>query len=312
MANPHRMPPLQSLAYFEAAGRLMSFTAAANELGSSQPGVSQRIGLLEEDLGVRLFKREHRGVALTADGVLLFGAVRESLAGIGDAVARIRSRRSRQVLTVATDFGFATWLMPRLSALRALVPDLDVRIVTSQSAFDIRGEPVDIAIAFGAGQWPGCTALRLCPEIVVPVCSPRFAAQHGLPANPARLAQLPLLHLESSDPARWLGWDSWFALQGLSPTHESHDLSLNNEPLVMQAAMAGQGLALGWVPLVDDALRSGHLVPAFETPTKTANGYFLVERQSQRPLAAVQHFRGWMQDECTRALLQSPFADAAR
>jgi putative choline sulfate-utilization transcription factor len=308
MANPHRMPPLQSLAYFEAAGRLMSFTAAANELGSSQPAVSQRIGSLEEDLGVRLFKREHRGVALTADGALLFGAVRESLAGIADAVARIRSRRSRQVLTVATDFGFATWLMPRLSALRERVPDLDVRIVTSQSAFDIRGEPVDIAIAFGAGQWPGCTALQLCPERVVPVCSPRFAATHGLPGEAAQLARLPLLHLESAEPPRWLGWDSWFALQGLSPATESRNLTLNNEPLVMQAAMAGQGIALGWAPLVDDAIRSGHLVPAFEKTTSTGNGYFLVERQSQRSSAEVQRFRTWMLDACARALQESPLA----
>lgn len=304
------MPPLQSLAYFEAAGRLLSFTAAANELGSSQPAVSQRIGLLEEDLGVLLFKREHRGVTLTAEGALLFSAVRESLSGIGDAVARIRARRSRQVLTVATDFGFATWLMPRLSGLRELVPDLDVRIVTSQSAFDIRGEAVDVAIAFGAGQWPGCNALPLCPEVVVPVCSRAFAAQHGLPADAARLAHLPLLHLESQHPPRWLGWDNWFALQGLAPTPESHDLTLNNEPLVMQAAMAGQGIALGWVPLVDDAVRGGQLVPAFAAPVRTGNGYFLVEPQTQRPPAAVQRFRSWMLSECARALEQSPFAQA--
>ena len=304
------MPPLQSLAYFEAAGRLLSFTAAANELGSSQPAVSQRIGLLEEDLGVMLFKREHRGVTLTAEGALLFIAVRESLSGIGDAVARIRARRSRQVLTVATDFGFATWLMPRLSGLRELVPDLDVRIVTSQSAFDIRGEAVDVAIAFGAGQWPGCSALPLCPEVVVPVCSPAFAARHRLPTDAAQLAQLPLLHLESQDPPRWLGWEQWFALQGLSPTPESHDLTLNNEPLVMQAAMAGQGIALGWVPLVDDAVRGGQLVPAFAAPVRTGNGYFLVEPQTQRPPAAVQRFRAWMLSECARALEQSPFAQA--
>jgi putative choline sulfate-utilization transcription factor len=301
------MPPLQSLAYFEAAGRLLSFTAAANELGSSQPAVSQRIGLLEDDLGVMLFRREHRGVALTAEGALLFSAVRESLSGIGDAVARIRARRSRQVLTVATDFGFATWLMPRLSGLRELVPDLDVRIVTSQSAFDIRGEAVDVAIAFGAGQWPGCSALPLCPEIVVPVCSPGFAARHGLPAEATHLTRLPLLHLESQDPPRWLGWEQWFALQGLSPTPESHDLTLNNEPLVMQAAMAGQGIALGWVPLVDDAVRGGQLIAAFAAPARTANGYFLVEPQTQRPPAAVQRFRSWMLSECARALEASPF-----
>lgn len=308
MSNPKRLPPLHSLVYFEAAVRHLSFTAAAQELGTSQPAVSQRIGLLEEDLGVPLFKREHRGVSLTADGAQLFSAVRESLAGIGDATAKIRARRSRQVLTVATDFGFATyWLMPRLAALQALVPNLDVRIITTQNAFDIRGEPVDIAIAFGAGQWPGCTAQRLFPEIVLPVCSPRFLAQYGLQGNASELVHLPLLHLESTEPQRWLGWDSWLALQGLVTTGENRDLTLNNYPLVIQAATAGQGVALGWVPLVDDLVRSGQLVPACQPPSRTGNGYFLVEPQAPRSAQTLQRFRQWIVGECEQALAASPF-----
>jgi putative choline sulfate-utilization transcription factor len=308
MSNTKRLPPLQSLVYFEAAVRHLSFTAAAQELGTSQPAVSQRIGLLEEDLGVPLFKREHRGVSLTADGAQLFSAVRDSLAGIGDAAAKIRARRSRQVLTVATDFGFAAyWLMPRLAALQALVPNLDVRIVTTQNPFDIRGEPVDIAIAFGTGQWPGCSAQRLFPEIVLPVCSPRFLAHHGLTGNAAELLHLPLLHLESTEPQRWLGWDSWFALQGLHSTGESRDLTLNNYPLVIQAATAGQGVALGWVPLVDELVRSGQLVPACQPPSRTGNGYFLVEPHATRTPKALQRFRPWIVGECEKALAQSPF-----
>jgi putative choline sulfate-utilization transcription factor len=309
MPTTRRLPPLQSLLFFEAAVRHLSFTAAALELGTSQPAVSQRIGLLEEDLGVPLFKREHRGVSLTGDGVQLFNAVRESLGGIGEAAAKIRSRRARQVLTVATDFGFAAyWLMPRLAGLRELVPDLDVRIVTTQNEFDIRGEPVDIAIAFGAGQWPGCAAAPLFPEIVIPVCSPRFLAQHGLTGQAADLVRLPLLHLESAEPLRWLGWESWFALQRLATTDESHDLTLNNYPLVIQAAIAGQGVALGWMPLVDDLLRSGQLVVAVQQPVKTARGYFLVEPHTQRASEPLRRFRQWVLGECERALSQSPFS----
>lgn len=286
--------------------RHLSFTAAAQELGTSQPAVSQRIGLLEDDLGVPLFKREHRGVSLTADGVQLFNAVHESLAGIGEAAAKIRSRRMRQVLTVATDFGFATyWLMPRLAALRELVPNLDVRIVTTQNAFDIRGEPVDVAIAFGAGQWPGCAATPLFPEIVIPVCSPGFQTQHGLTGAASELTRQPLLHLESAEPQRWLGWGDWFALQQLATTEESHDLTLNNYPLVLQAAIAGQGLALGWVPLVDDLLRSGQLVTAFGLPVQTAHGYFLVEPHAQRSPEPLRRFRQWIIGECEQALADS-------
>ncbi len=310
MTANRRLPPLQSLVVFEAAVRHLSFTAAAQELGTSQPAVSQRIGLLEEDLGVPLFKRAHRGVSLTADGVLLFNAVRESLGGIGEAAAKIRARRARQVLTVATDFGFAAyWLMPRLAALRALVPTLDVRIVTTQDPFDIRGEPVDMAIAFGAGPWPGCTALPLFPEIVVPVCSPGFLAQYGGSGLPTDLASLPLLHLESAEPLRWLGWEQWCTRHGVAPTGDSHDLTLNNYPLVIQAAIAGQGVALGWTPLVDDLVRNGQLVAAFAPPTRTAHGYCLVEPQAQRSTEPVQRFRAWMVGECERALQQSPILD---
>ncbi len=308
MQDMRRLPPLQSLVFFEAAVRHLSFTAAALELGTSQPAVSQRISLLEDDLGMPLFKREHRGVSLTPEGQQLVTAVRESLSSIGEVAAKIRSRRERQVLTVATDFGFATyWLMPRLAALRELVPELDVRIVTSQNQFDIRGEPVDMAIAFGDGQWPGCSATPLFPEIVVPVCSPGFYERQRLSGEPADLRTLPLLHLESAEPQRWLLWEGWFAAHGLRSTGAGHDLTLNNYPLVIQAAMAGQGVALGWAPLVDELVHSGQLVAAVAAPQRTARGYFLVEPNTRRNSEALHRFRSWMVQECAQALQASPF-----
>ena len=308
MQDMRRLPPLQSLVFFEAAVRHLSFTAAAQELGTSQPAVSQRISLLEDDLGVPLFKRAHRGVSLTPEGLQLVTAVRESLGSIGEVAAKIRARRERQVLTVATDFGFATyWLMPRLATLRELVPELDVRIVTSQNQFDIRGEPVDMAIAFGDGQWPGCSATHLFPEIVVPVCSPTFYAQQGLSGHAADLRTLALLHLESAEPQRWLLWDGWFAAHGLRSAGTGHDLTLNNYPLVIQAAMAGQGVALGWAPLVDALVRGGQLVAAVAAPLRTARAYFLVEPNTRRNSEALHRFRSWMVQECAQALANSPF-----
>lgn len=301
MANTRQMPPLHTLAFFETAARHLNFTTAAQELGTSQPAVSQRVGLLEEDLGVPLFKREHRGVSLTADGVHLFEAVHESLGGIRKAVSKIRSRRSRQVLTVSTDFGFATyWLMPRLAAMREVVPNLDVRIVTSQNEFDIRGEQVDLAIAFGTGQWSGCTAELLLPEIVVPVCSPAFLARHALLGRAAELPRLPLLHLESTAPVRWLTWDNWLASQGLSATDESHDLTLNNYALVIQAAIAGQGVAIGWIPLIDELVKNGQLVHAFGHCVKTARGYFLVQPKSLHASDSLVQFLQWLRGECAQ------------
>lgn len=294
MSELKQLPPLQALVFFEAAARHQNFTAAAQELGTTQPAVSQRVGWLEQDLGVALFKRQHRGVALTAEGLRLFEAVREGLGVIGTAAAELRASRSAPVLTVATDFGFAAyWLMPRLHALRELVPDLDVRIFTSQNGFDLRKEPVDAAIGFGAGAWPGCEAELLFPEVVRPVCSPAFAARHGLSGAPQQLAGLPLLHLERPVPARWLGWADWFALHGLPASHGHHDVTFNNYPLVIQAALAGQGVALGWTPLVDDLLAAGQLL-ALGEPERTECGYFLVLPRSARLAGVLAVFRRWL------------------
>lgn len=308
MQNLRRLPPLQSLVFFEAAVRHLSFTAAAQELYTSQPAVSQRISQLEEDLGVPLFRREHRGVSLTPEGLQLVTAVRESLSSIGDAAAKIRAARERHILTVATDFGFATyWLVPRLAALRELLPELEVRIVTSQNQFDIRGEPVDMAVAFGDGQWPGCGATPLFPEIVVPVCSPALYQRQQLTGRPADLCNLPLLHLESAAPQRWLQWDGWFARHQLRNGGTGHDLTLNNYPLVIQAAIAGQGVALGWAPLVDELVRNGQLVAAVAAPQRSERGYFLVEPHTRRNSEVLHRFRRWMVEECALALAGSPF-----
>ncbi|MBI3899267.1 MAG: LysR family transcriptional regulator [Gammaproteobacteria bacterium] len=305
MAKPQRLPPLQSLVYFEAAARLLNFTAAANELGTTQPAVSHRIGDLEQDLGTPLFKREHRGVSLTAAGVRLYEAVHESLGTIGVAAAEIRACRTRQVLTVATDFGFAAyWLMPRLGALRALLPELDVRIVTAQSEIDARVEPVHISILFGTGEWPGCESERLFPEIVVPVCSTAFYDRHRLTGDPAELVRLPLLHLERPAPSRWLAWDDWFALYKLRGDASAHDLTFNNYPLVIQAAMAGQGVALGWLPLVEETLSSGQLRTAVDKPVQTERGYFLVQSLPAKRTELLRVFRQWITAECESATLK--------
>lgn len=315
MANIKRGSPLQSLIFFEAAVRHLNFTAVAEELGTSQPAVTQRINSLEKDLGVALFRREHRGVALTAEGSNLFEAIRENLAGINDAIEKIRSRRTRQVLTVATDFAFANfWLIPRLAALQELLPNVDVRIVTSQNEFDIRGEAVDLAISFGAGQWPGCEAELIMPEVVVPVCSPGFLAKHKLTGDPEKLRRVPLLHLESDDTTRWMTWKNWFILHPpadgpadrpndlsagrIKGDGEGHRLLLGNFPLVIQAAVAGQGVALAWVPLVDELIRNGQLAAVPIPAVTTQRGYHIVRPNSHRTQEALDKFRSWIVGEC--------------
>lgn len=291
--------PLQSLMLFASAVRHLNFTQVAEEFGTTQPAVSQRIATLEKYLGTALFRRAHRGVTLTQDGAALDDAVRDHLAAIGVAVERVRTRQLREVLTVATDFAFANfWLMPRLAAFQALNPALDVRIVTSQNSFDIRGEPVDLAISFGSGQWPGCAAERILPEVVVPVCSPALLARHA-PATACDVMRLPLLHLDSSGPVRWLTWQDWARSRHVAEVVPGQSLTLGNYPLVIQAAMAGRGVALGWRPLVDELLCSGRLVTPPVAELATPRGYYLVRPHGRESGRALDSLRAWIVQECT-------------
>ncbi|WP_206957113.1 choline sulfate utilization transcriptional regulator [Trinickia acidisoli] len=299
MSDQDRLPPLQMLSVFESAARLASFTAAARELGSTQPAVSQRIVQLEAELGVPLFERGHRGVTLTADGQRLYEAVRQSISTIRDAVADIRAARAKGALTILTDAGFATyWLVPRLMDLRRLLPDVNVKVVTSQLAFDPRRDHADVAIAFGDGNWSPCTATRLFPEEVVPVCSPAFRAAHPHIVEPADLYAAPLLNVQPTEPERWLGWNGWFAAHGLSAPPDEHGSTFNSYALVMNAALMHQGVALGWLPLVDELIASGQLVALFDEPVTTPRGYFLVCPPARPETPAAPAFRRWLFAAC--------------
>ncbi|MDR5776115.1 LysR substrate-binding domain-containing protein [Caballeronia sp. LP006] len=298
MPRQDRLPPMQALSMFESAARLASFTAAARELGSTQPAVSQRVVQLEEALGVPLFERGHRGVTLTEDGARLFEAVRQGLDIIRTATGEIRARNAQRTLTLLTDFGFATyWLMPRLPQFKALMPDVDVKIVTSQNVSDADGEPADVVIAFGSSraQWSSPHAIRLFPESVVPVCSPALVARNK-PSSAADLLDLPLLHLQATLPERWLSWAGWFEAHGLSAPPAQGGFTFNSYALVTHAAVMGQGVALGWAPLVDDLIAKGHLIALDDTPLVTDRGYVLVTQRE--PSAVVRAFSNWLLDEC--------------
>jgi len=286
---------MQTLSAFESAARLASFTAAARELGSTQPAVSQRIVQLEEDLGAPLFERGHRGVTLTPEGALLYEAVRHGLGMIREATADIRARRATGALTILTDAGFATyWLMPRLARLKESMPGVNVKIVTSQLGYDPHRDHADIAIAFGDGHWPPCTSTRLFAEAVTPVCSPALRDLHPRVSRAADLTTLPLLHVQPTEPERWLAWHTWFAAHDLAAPEESEGMMFNSYSLVVQAALMGQGVALGWTPLIDELVASGQLVRLLDTPVTTARGYYLVCPPARPAPAAVPLFRRWL------------------
>ncbi|HEX7390913.1 MAG TPA: LysR substrate-binding domain-containing protein [Acidiphilium sp.] len=301
---------LPSLAVFEAAGRCLNFSGAARELGATQPAVSHHVAWLEAELGCLLFRRLHRGVSLTPEGRILFDAIASSRHAIERALAEIHDRAGRKLINIATDYGFAgDWLVPRLASLPASVADVEVRIAASQSAIDPASETADFAVVLGAGQWPGRTATLLFPETVYAVASPHFLARSGKIGQPADLARLRLLHLESREPTPWLTWSGWFAGHDIPLKPRQGDFFFNTYSLVQQAAIAGQGVALGWWPLIDQAVRTGLLVPLLDRPVVTGMGYYLVEEANRPTPPGFVRFRDWLVAECKRA---RPFARPTR
>jgi putative choline sulfate-utilization transcription factor len=295
-----RLPSLSSLPYFEAASRLGSFSAAARELNSSQPAVSHHIARLEAELGTPLFVRGYRGAVPTAAGAHLLEAVQRGMTGIAEAVATLRQRHPDEALTIATDFGLAAfWLMPRLDELRRALAETDVRILTSQRPVDVAAEPVDLAIAFGGGRWRGCSAEKLFDEVAIPVCSPSFLARCGPLRTLHRFRELPLLHLAAPEPGQWLGWDDILPACA-APGSAERSLTFNDYALVLQAAMAGQGVALGWRPLVNRLLDAGTLVVALDHEVRTSRGYFIVSPMRQRGQTRLARLRRWLIDEASR------------
>ncbi len=194
---------------FDAVARLGSLTAAAGELGLSQPAVSAAIRTLEEAVGAPLLVRGHRGSTLSAAGAALHRAVRPAVADLDAAVREIRARTRRPVVRLFTDYGFASfWMMPRVADFRAVAPDVEVHIVASAST-DAGTPDIDVAVLFGARDDFPRDALQLVEERVFPVCSPAFAAAHGLAADPAAITRVPLLHLDSTPRPRWFSWRDW-------------------------------------------------------------------------------------------------------
>lgn len=295
MAISNRLPPLQALLVFEAAARHLGFTAAARELGTTQSAVSQQIRNLEERLGLQLFVRVYRGVVLTRSGEALYQAVQEGFRGIVSTLEELQQSRQHQSLNVATDFALAAyWLMPRLPRFRAIHPEVDVQIITAQNQQVFQSQDVDVIISFASEPPRQRPLRRLFEERVFPVCSPGFLADNGPISNLQDLMRQPLLRLADEGAAGWQTWDSLLAaLNWTEPTPEPV-LIFDNYTLLVQAAIAGQGVGIGWGTLLDDVIEHQLLVPLTTFSVASDGGYYLLEPRPQERSNAKTHFIDWV------------------
>lgn len=299
---PNRLDqiPLDALRVFESAARQQSFTAAALELGSTQSAISQQIKRLEQQLAVRLFDRVYRGIVLTEAGELLFGYVQQGLTTLDTGLAAVTMQQQHEVLQVATDFAFAAyWLMPRLERFHQAYPEVDVSLVTSERGLGVLPSETDVAIVFGDGRSKHGEAHLLFHEEVYPVCSPLLLKEQRPPLPPTALAHLPLLHLRPESRSRWFDWNGVFRAFGIIETPSSGMLRFDNYTLLIQAAIAGQGVAIGWRHLVDDLIVQGLLCSVCTESVRTDYGYYVVLPERKRRQRLIECFVTWLQNELT-------------
>ncbi len=302
--RPARLPSLDLMKGFEAAARLLSFTRAGDELHLTQSAVSRQIQELEDQLGVALFERRHRRLALTEAGHQLYPAAAQVLATMRAACDRLRALGSSRVLSVTTSVSFAAlWLVPRLARFTRENPGIDVRISADSRFQDLERSDMDVALRFCPPALAGPDAVRLFGEQIFPVCSPRLLSEPGRPLkSPGDLARHMLLHIDDPDGGwPWLSWRVWLEVAGVPDLRPAGNLRFTNYSEVVSAAIAGQGVALGRSPLVRDAMRSGELVAPLALAEESSRAYFLVVSRSAAERPEVRRFAEWVEREAKQA-----------
>ena len=277
--------PLNALRAFEAAARHLNFTRAGLELCVSQGAVSHQVALLEERLGVPLFRRLPRGLALTDEGHALVPVVADAFDRIGGTLDRYADGRLREVLTLGVVGTFAAgWLMRRLDRFATACPQIDLRVMTNNNRVDLAGEGLDLAIRFGDGAWHGTHAEPIMPAPLSPLCTPAMAARLR---SPQALAGETLLRSYRADD-----WSRWFAAAGVAPPSLRGPV-FDSSILMVAMAENGLGIALAPPAMFLDHLVTERLVQPFAIEIDTGN-YWLTRLKSRQETPAMRAFADWV------------------
>ena len=284
---------------FEAAARHLSFTVAARELNVTQPAVSQAVKRIECALGVQLFQRKHKALLLTEAGERFYDDVSYGLMHIRRSVERISPQRQDTHVTLSVTTAFANyWMVPRLGAFRENNPDIDIRLQTTNKDVDIATEAISLAVRLGDGNWPGYQSLPLASEEIFAVCSPAYLAARGAPLVPSDLPNLRLIHLEEPFRPR-ATWSDWFAQNSVVYQDQGEGLRLNDYALVIQAAIAGEGIAFGWRHVVELLIAQGVLTKALEASYRSDQRFFVVWPMATALSTEALQVRDWLASQAT-------------
>ena len=280
------IPQLKSLLAVEAVARLRSFTRAGEELNTSQSAVSHSVTLAESFLETRLFDRSARPVALTPKGAEYVSSLTSCLAQLSADTQALRHRKEGNILTISCNLAYGNyWLLPRLKTFHEAHPDIQVNMVTAFHGLSSLDPGIDVAIRFGRGNWPGYQAHLLFHEQILPVASPGYVQTSDTISAPEDLLKHTLLHAHSSDKS-WYDWSQWFSEFGVRPSGTLPGPSFDNHLLMMQSALSGRGVALGWIGTATDFLKEGQLVPVIDRPVILNEALYAVVRNQRDPRIA--------------------------
>ena len=291
-----RLPSLNTLRAFEAAARHLSFTRAAEELHVTQAAISHQVKALEEHLGRKLFRRLNRALLLTDDGQAYLPSVSRAFTLLNDATSDLLTTQAPGPLTVSALPSFAArWLVPRLGRFRQIRPDIDLRIDPSAALSDFAGGDVDVGIRYGRGKYPGMRADWLMTEDIFPVCSPALLEGPHPVQDPGDLEHQVLLHDDGHGD-----WRTWLLAAGADRVDAARGPIFTDSSMLIQAAMAAQGVALARGVLAADELAAGRLVRPFTLSLPTEYAYYLVCPINTAEQPKIAAFRDWLLREARR------------
>lgn len=309
-----RLPSLDFLRGFEAAGRRLSFTLAAEELFVTQSALSRQVKALEDALGMPLFERRHRALVLTRAGESFHRTVTDALRGLATAADALRAPQRAPGLTVSTTVSFASlWLIPRLAAFRKAFPNTDVYVSADDRVVDLARGDVDVAVRYlaDAGGWRG--AVHLFGERLTPVASPALVRRGPPLVRPGDLARHVLLHYDDTTGALpWLNWSAWLAANGAPGIETAGSIRFSLYDQVIQAAQAGEGVALGRLPLIADLIARGALVMPFGKRYDSPRGYYAIPAPHAVARPDVAAFLAWLRSEAAAQVEARPRAARKR
>lgn len=284
---------------FESAARHLSFTKAAEELNVTPGAVSQQIKALEDFLQTPVFRRQKRALLLTDEAQASLPVLRDAFDKLAEASQILSARNDASRLTVSVAPSFAAkWLVPRLDGFHEAHPELDVWVSADMEVVDFAANDVDLAIRFGAGKYDGLVAEHLMAEHIIPVCSPNLLEGEHRVSTPADLVHHVLLHDRSPDKDESVpNWSMWLKAAGVDHQDRDRGLQFNQSSLVIEAAVAGKGVALAKANLASADLEAGRLVTPFDMTTPTDFAYYLVHPASKNSSKSVKLFKHWIKQE---------------